>query len=478
VQDLATRNAELEKKLAQQREEIAQQREEIAQQREKIAQLEALIVALREELNRHSGNSSKPPSSDSPSQREKNRQKRQRRADKKRKRGGQPGHKGRCRELLAADDVDHVEDHYPGECESCWKALPKVPDSDAMRFQVTELTGKHGVTVTEHRFHSVGCSCGYVTSASRAEMPMSAFGPRLCATIAMLSGVFHLSRRQVVQLLSDLFGIGISIGSVSNIEGRMSRLLEPGYEEAKRAADDASVKHTDGTGWRQTGNALQLWTVATTAVTVFTILTNGTALKLRTLFGRIKGILISDRATAINFWKMKQRQICWAHLIRKFIAFSERDGPAGTIGKELVEYCEVLFETYHAFVDGEISQRVFRERMAPVRLQVEALLQKAADAGIKHLSGSCQDILAHKDALWTFVDRVGEEPTNNHAERELRAFVLWRKKSFGSQSERGDRFAERIMTAAHSLRKQRRPVLGYLTALWRDNAPQPSLLAA
>ena len=478
MQDLATRNAELEKKLAQQREEIAQQREEIAHQREEIAQLKAVVVELREELNRHSGNSSKPPSSDSPSQREKNRQKRQRRADKKRKRGGQPGHKGRCRELLAADDVDLVEDHYPGECESCWKALPEVPDNDAMRFQVTELTGKHGVTVTEHRFHSVGCSCGYVTSASRTEMPTSAFGPRLCATVAMLTGVFHLSRRQVVQLLSDLFGIGISVGSVSNIEGRMSRLLEPGYDEAKRAADDASVKHTDGTGWRQAGSPLQLWTVATTAVTVFTILTNGTALKLRTLFGRIKGILISDRATAINFWKMKQRQICWAHLIRKFIAFSERDGPAGTIGKELVEYCEVLFETYHAFVDGEISRRVFRERMAPVRLQVEALLQKAAVAGIKHLSGSCQDIIAHKDALWTFVDRVGVEPTNNHAERELRAFVLWRKKSFGSQSERGDRFAERIMTAAHSLRKQRRSVLGYLTALWRDDAPQPSLLAA
>lgn len=477
MQDLATRNAELEQKLAQQREEIAQQREENAQQREKIAQLEALVVELREELNRHSGNSSKPPSSDSPSQREKNRQKRKRRATKRR-RGGQPGHKGRCRELLAADEIDAVKDHYPGECENCWRPLPEVPDGDAMRFQVTELTGKNGVEVTEHRFHSVRCSCGHVTSASRAEMPTSAFGPRLSATVAMLTGVFHLSRRQVVQLLWDLFGVGISLGSVSNIEGRMSPLLKPGYEEAKRAADNASIKHTDGTGWRQAGSALQLWTVATTAVTVFTIVANGAALTLKTLFGRIKGILISDRATAINFWNMKRRQICWAHLIRKFIAFSERDGPSGVIGKELVEYCEILFETYHTFIDGKISRRVFRERMAPVRLQFEAQLQKAADANIKHLSGSCQDIIAHKDALWTFVDHVGVEPTNNHAERELRSFVLWRKKSFGSQSERGDRFAERIMTAAHSLRKQGRPVLDYLTALWRADDHQPALIAA
>jgi len=91
VRDEATRIAELERKLLEAQEENATQREE-------IAQLRALVVELQEQLNRHSGNSSKPPSSDSPSQREKNRQKRKRRAAK-RKRGGQPGHKGRCRVL-------------------------------------------------------------------------------------------------------------------------------------------------------------------------------------------------------------------------------------------------------------------------------------------------------------------------------------------------------------------------------------------
>lgn len=479
MQAESTRVAELERRLLDAHQENAAQREENAAQREEIAQLRALVVELREELSHHSGNSSKPPSSDSPSQREKNRRKRKRRGTMKRKRGGQPGHKGRCRELLPEGEVDAFEHHFPCECENCWKALPEVPHGDPTRFQVTELTGKSGVEVTEHRYHSVRCSCGHVTSASMAEMPKSAFGPRLCATVAMFSGVYHLSRRQIVQLLWDLFGVKISLGSVSNIEGRMSRLLEPGYEEAKQAVDAALIKHTDGTGWRQAGSGLQLWTVATTAVTVFTIVANGTAQTLRALFGRIKGVLISDRAKAINFWNMKRRQICWAHLFRKFISFSERDGPAGVIGKELVEYCEILFETYHAFVAGEISRRVFRERMAPVRVQVEALLHKAVDADIKRLSGSCQDIIEHKDALWNFVDRVGVEPTNNNAERELRSFVIWRKKSFGSQSERGDRFAERVMTAAHTLRKQGRSVLGYLTALWRadESHQQPALLA-
>ena len=100
---------------------------------------------------------------------------------------------------------------------------------------------------------------------------------------------------------------------------------------------------------------------------------------------------------------------------------------------------------------------------------------------MKHVSGSCADILTHRLALWTYVDQDGVEPTNNHAERELRAFVLWRKRSFGTQSERGNLFAERVMTVAHTARKQNKNVLEFLTACCtaaRSGATPPSLFAA
>ena len=119
--------------------------------------------------------------------------------------------------------------------------------------------------------------------------------------------------------------------------------------------------------------------------------------------------------------------------------------------------------------------------MAPVRTHVEALLERAVAEGLPHVSGSCEDILAHRAALWTFVDRDDVEPTNNHAERELRAFVLWRKRSFGTQSTRGNLFAERVMTVAHTARKQEKNVLEFLTACGtaaRTGAPPPSLFAA
>jgi transposase len=192
-------------------------------------------------------------------------------------------------------------------------------------------------------------------------------------------------------------------------------------------------------------------------------------------------VLVSDRATALGFWAMKRRQICWAHLLRKFVSFSERDGPAGDFGKVLLEYTGILFDTYRLYKDGKISRRTFRQRMAPLRLQVEAVLQRAVDANIKRLSGSCRDILDHREALWTFVDNDQVEPTNNHAERELRRFVLWRKRSFGAQSERGNRFAERIMTVVHTARKQRTAVLAYLTAVCQahqQGKPIPSLLGS
>jgi len=82
-----------------------------------------------------------------------------------------------------------------------------------------------------------------------------------------------------------------------------------------------------------------------------------------------------------------------------------------------------------------------------------------------------------ESALWTFVRVEGVEPTNNNAERPLRRAVLWRRKSFGTQSEAGSRFVERILTAATTLRQQGCEVLDYLTAVQSpDPERRPSLV--
>jgi transposase len=441
----------------------------------RVEDLTQLVLTLKEQLDRNSSNSNKPPSSDTPSQKDERRGK----GATGGKRGGQPGHSGSKRELVPPEQVNEFKNLFPSECENCWATLPQTP-SDVQRFQTTELPLLKAYVIEWLR-HCVACPhCKHKTWASIAPIPATPFGPRLSAVIGLITGVYHLSRRATVSLLSDVLGIDISLGAVSAIEERVSEAVKPAVDEAWAKLDEAPVKHTDGTSWFQTGVMCSLWTIATSMATVFKILANGQGTTLAPLFGKKLGVLVSDRATALKFWAMDRRQICWAHLLRKAISFSERDGPAGAIGRELLDLIGIMFEYWQQLRGGEMSRDKFRELMAPVRRQVEALLERGRTAKLHHVSGSCEDILEHRAALWTFVDQEGIEPTNNHAERELRAFVLWRKRSFGTQSERGNLFAERLMTVAHTARKQNKNVLEFLTACCtaaRIGTTPPSLFA-
>lgn len=324
--------------------------------------------------------------------------------------------------------------------------------------------------------------CGKITCGSLPiGVPRRMCGPRLIAFIGLLTGIYKLSRREAGRLLGDVLGVKISLGALSESEGIVSDAVSAPVEEARVYASDQPVKNVDATSWRQGGEGRTLWTIATAMVTVFGIKTDGSRAGLRGLFAAVRGILVTDRGTQFGFWAMQDRQICWAHLIRKFVSFAERPDAAGKLGEDLLFWAQLTIHEWHRVRDGTISRRRFQAFMDAAAPVVEDLLARGVRLGVRGVSGSCADILEHKLALWTFVQNPAVEPTNNHAERELRAFVLWRKKSFGSQSDRGCRFAERIMTVAHSLRKQRRHVLDYLTAACHaalTDQAAPSLLPA
>jgi len=268
VQDAAAQISALQRELQDAKAQIASLQLELRKRDEFLAELQVHFAALRAEneclrervaelevqLGRNSSNSSKPPSTDKPGSRPPRKSKKK----QKRKRGGQPGHRGSHRTLLPPDQVGPIVDYYPGQCESCWKDLPRTPDSDPERYQVTELPPVKPET-TEHRGHTVTCSCGHTTRAQIPdEVKASSFGPRLSSIIAMLTGVFQLGRRQAVMALTDLFGVKISLGALSAAEDRVSKAVEPAVDETWKSAQQADIKHTDGTSWRQAGRALQL----------------------------------------------------------------------------------------------------------------------------------------------------------------------------------------------------------------------------
>lgn len=218
----------------------------------------------------------------------------------------------------------------------------------------------------------------------------------------------------------------------------------------------------------------------TPLVVAYFITADGTQDTVKQVVGEeSEGIMISDRATVFNFWAMDKRQVCWAHLLRKFISFAEMNGLAGMIGEELVRQTQLMFHHWHRVRDGTMSRAAFRRDIAPIQQWLEKLLEYAVTCDIYGLSGSCQNVLDHRDALWTFVGRQDVQPTNNAAERALRQLVLWRKRSHGSQSERGERFTERMLTTVESLRAQKRDALSYLRATignYASHENPPSLL--
>lgn len=457
---------------------------ELAAKNARLVELESAVLALRkqvevllEQLGRNSNNSNLPPSSDPPGKPKGEGKPKKR----KRKRGGQKGHRGNRRELVPPERVNEFVDLFPPSCDKCCEPLPERPDPNARRYQSVEVPPVEA-HVVEYRRHEVTCpGCGHCTLAAYDDevIPQTPFGPRLSAMIGVLTGVFHLSRRKARELLRDFAGVEISLGGLSRVEARVADAVEAAVEQAWHQVRGAAVKHTDGTTWLESGKLISLWTIATTEASVYKIVANGRKDTLEPLFGDKHGILISDRATALNFWAMESRQICWAHLLRKFVSFSERDGPTALIGETLLGYTGLVFEYWHDYQDGKLDKPHFDSWMAPLREQFEAELARAAEADIAGVSGSCANMLEHAAALWTFTEHAGVEPTNNHAERELRAFVLWRKRSYGTQSERGNRFAERLMTVAHTARKQGKNVLEFLTACCRTQAarePAPTLL--
>jgi len=463
-------------------EQIGRLEAELAERDRLIAELKEQVVALLAKRDQNSSNSNLPPSSDGPGAASRGVRPPKKRKGAQRKRGGQKGRRGAHRQLLPQHRVHDFVDYFPEACERCASALPHTHDADAQRYQLVDLRDG-ALHVTEHRRHGVTCGCGHTTLAAydREAIPSSPFGPGLVTAVAMLTGVYHLSRREAQRLLRDFFRLTVSVGAISKMEKRASEALVSAVDEAKRDVEEAPVKHADATSWLLAGITMSLWTLSTTLTTVYRIFNDGRRKTIRVMFGNLVGILVSDRASVFGFWEMALRQICWAHLLRKFVSFAQRDGPVGALGRELLDCAALVFEYWHGFKHGLLTREDLAAWMRPLQLQFEAILRRAVAANKKGLSGSCADILALREAVWTFVVHEGVDPTNNLAERDLRSLVLWRKRCFGSRSEAGLRFVERIMTVAQTLGKRGRWVFEFVretVAAHLEGRPQPSLLAA
>ncbi|MEZ4338738.1 MAG: transposase [Sandaracinaceae bacterium] len=127
----------------------------------------------------------------------------------------------------------------------------------------------------------------------------------------------------------------------------------------------------------------------------------------------------------------------------------------------MLEQTRRMFKLWRRVRDGTLLKSGDAMPDGPIRTEIERLLEEAAGSPCTR-TGKAQALLKYRDALWTFVDVEGVAPTNNEAERALRHAVILRKLSFKTQSDRGSRFVERMLSAVDTLRKRERDVMGFL----------------
>lgn len=440
-----------------------------------MAHLQAEVSKLEERVNKNSQNSSKPPSSDMPSK-----NKYPKKEASGQKKGGQQGHKGKGRKLKSLEQVSKVVVCKPVECSGCG-ALLMGEDHQPKRHQVSELP-RIMPEIVEYQKHTLSClACGTKNQGEwPADMPRGSFGERVQAVTGYLAGRFGLSQRDMKEMLETVFRVEIGLGSISAQEQRVSQALKQPVDSAVEYVQQQSTKNMDETSWHELTKLCWLWICTTPTVSVFRIFKTRGADGAKELLGdKFTGILGSDRYSSYNWLDPDKRQLCWAHLKRDFRALQDRGGESKTIGRLLLEQVKLFFGFWHRVRDGTLTRIDFQIAMKPIRNQVHSLLSVGTFVNHTQTRKTCQNILRLEQALWAFVDHEGVEPTNNAAERALRRCVIWRKRSFGTQSESGSQFVERIMTAVTTLRQQKRDVLDYLVDACHANllgVTAPSLL--
>jgi hypothetical protein len=425
----------------------------IQQQQEIIRLLLGRIEELEERLNTGSGNSSTPPSQDSPKQRAERRKK----PKSSRAKGAQRGHPKHQRALWDEGKVDVIERYYPPARCACGGPIEiaGLPDQRHQIFDLPEVKP----TVIEHQRYSGVCQhCGSRhKSAYPDTVPSGQMGPGLISWISLLNGGYRLSLRQVQRLLEEQWGLAFSLGAISESQGKINDWLQPVYAQIGEAVRQSAVAHADETSHYRNTSHYWLWVLCTEqAVYMLTHYSRGKT-AANELLADFDGVLVSDRHGGYNDHPDEQHQYCWAHVIRNLEKIAQRKGDAGLIGERLVRLARLVFRIDHAYQRQIYSQAHYRSRMERVRNHFQQTLQTGIELPqAEKTVNQCQKLLQDEPRLWTFLkESPGVIPlTNNTAERAIRPYVIWRKTSFFSQSYQGDQFRPMILSVLETCKRQ------------------------
>jgi transposase len=417
---------------------------------------EKRIEKLEVQTQKNSRNSSKPPSSDPPFSKKKRKQKKSKRA-----KGGQKGHEPHHQQVL-----DPTESYWlpPERCTCGHSAFDRQQMQPFYVHQHIELP-KIKMEVSHFILQQCDCpNCGKTVKAKLPSDKATGYGPRFTALIGELSGIKAMSRNDVKQLCESVLSIPIATGTIQKIVDRNSEALFPVYEFIGQTARSSWCNYIDETSWFKENDLQWLWAMVNEQVAFYRIDPHRSKQAFEQLIQDWQGILVSDSYGLYRSWV--NRQTCLAHLIRK--------------AEALAESKKVDLRRFGEIVAGWLRQLTHFAKEPPDPKQwsdfytfflftVSLWEADKTDAG-----QLARQIVREIDNLWVFLEHEGVEPTNNRAERALRFGVLWRKRSLGTQSEKGNRWVERILSFRETCRLKAKatfPVLVDCLKSYFNNTP-------
>lgn len=351
--------------------------------------------------------------------------------------------------LLPVGEVDNVVDvAIDGACAcGCSDVRLRSPE----RHQVFELPELRPV-VTEHRLQRGWCrGCNRRRRALLpADVAKGCLGPRMQAMVATLTGSFHVSRRDAERFLEENLGMKVSLGTISNTEAVVGAALARAHAEALEHVRRAPVKNVDETT-HAGPEGKTAWVVSTPQATCIKVGLDRSRASLESFIDIDVGVIGSDRYAVYNSIAPERRQLCWAHIVRAFQSLVDDGGEHARVGQMLLNTARDVLHGWNEYR----RRRKRRDEIEPLLRRSQANLNWLLSrySGLPGLRTLAHAFVLAPASLWLFTTRDDVEPTNNLAERDLRPLVMWRKTSFGTDSERGDRFMERMLTVKQTLRR-------------------------
>ena len=437
---------------------IQELEEENRQLKNIIEVLTRKIEELERRLNMNSSNSSKPPSSDGL------KSKKRSRPSSKKKIGGQKGHPGSSRKMLPTEKVDKLV-KIPLVKPVCACGCKKfISKKFSKRHQVWELP-KVKPHITEYLLESARCkTCRKRVSADLPKgVSKTTLGPNAQTWMGLLTGAYRLSRSNAQKFLEEVCGIRRSVSNISATEKSISKNIRPIQKQALESVRQSEVLHMDETGHKRSGTRRQTWVMANEDWSFFSSGSRRNRKVLVSLLGKnFSGIVVSDRYASYNYLPSHQHQYCWAHLYRQMRGLSERKGDLGLVAKDIFRWMGCIFDLNRR--REKVSEQYYSTFIDAYRNGIKKLL---GENFLTHpeLKGFAHLFWLNEEKVWGFEKNSAVPMTNNRAERDLRPAVIWRKTSFGTNSYRGDRYAERMLTLSSSLRKQGKSLFEVLNNL-------------